>query len=291
MFRQIGEKLGLGDRASRSACARNGCTPGRKLKSWLYRWRPRLRLQDWQYCSPECFEDAACELFRRLARDAPLWPGTRHRIPLGLLLLSRGALDPGQLQLALAEQQSRGHGRLGEWLQNLGFASERQITAALGAQWGCPVLPGIPSWMPVNPGCLPLRLTQSFDMLPIQQTQGSGTLVIAFSESVRYEALYAIEEALQCRTEACVVSRSVMLARLEQLAQPSRRGDLLFEGWRPEADMARITCGYALRLGARQTRIVACGDYIWVRLSAVSGPMNLLFRRRREPAQAVELVG
>ena len=55
-------------------------------------------------------------------------------------------------------------------------------------------------------------------------------------------------------------------------------GDLLFESWRDPAAMAQITCGYALKLGADQIRIVGCGEYIWVRLEAGRELATLLFR-------------
>ncbi len=62
-----------------------------------------------------------------------------HRVPLGLVLLSRQQLTAEQLRAGLAAQRSAGRGRIGEWLQTLGFASEQQVTSALARQWSCPV--------------------------------------------------------------------------------------------------------------------------------------------------------
>ena len=50
--------------------------------------------------------------------------------------------------------------------------------------------------------------------------------------------------------------------------------------------MARITCGYVLKLGAEEVRAVACGGHVWVRLSAGPDVANLLFR---SPEAATEL--
>jgi hypothetical protein len=65
---------------------------------------------------------------------------------------------------------------------------------------------------------------------------------------------------------------------LERMGHEARSGDLLFESWRDPAAMAQITCGYALKFGAEQVRIVSCGEYIWVRLEAKREFATLLFR-------------
>ena len=66
---------------------------------------------------------------------------------------------------------------------------------------------------------------------------------------------------------------------LEKLAGERGAGDLLFEGWREAAEMAKITCGYVVKFGARDVRIVGCKDYIWARLLAKADAAHLLFRR------------
>ena len=63
-----------------------------------------------------------------------------HRVPLGLLLLSRQQLTAAQLRTALEAQRAAGQGKIGEWLRQLGFVTELQVTAALARQWSCPVL-------------------------------------------------------------------------------------------------------------------------------------------------------
>ncbi len=39
------------------------------------------------------------------------------------------------------------------------------------------------------------------------------------------------------------------------------------------------TSGYLTRFGADKVRIVACGDYLWVRLESGSANVSILFRR------------
>jgi hypothetical protein len=201
-----------------------------------------------------------------------------HRIPLGLLMLSRGQITSEQLRAALDAQQAGGRHRLGEWLEQLGFASEQQVTTALGLQWACPVL----AWRaPRDAGCVgmvPYRLLERFRMLPVQYVPVTRMFYVAFCDGIDYTVLYAIEQMLDCRTEACLISSSSMDRELQRMGQEARAGDLLFESWRDPAAMAEITCSYALQLGAEQVRIVGCGEYIWVRLEAGRQASTPLFR-------------
>jgi hypothetical protein len=241
-------------------------------------WQGRIRLRGSGYCVPQCFENAARKCFSDACLTATAPSRTGHRIPLGLLMLSRGQLTNGQLQCALDAQRGSSHLRLGEWLQKLGFATEQQVTVALGLQWACPVL----AWRtPRHSSCahmLPYRLMERFRMLPVQFVAATGIFYVAFCDGIDYTALYAIGQMLDCRTEACLISRSSMDRELERMGHEARTGDLLFESWRDPAAMARITCAYALKLGAKQARIAGCGEYIWVRLESGREVATLLFR-------------
>ncbi len=183
------------------------------------------------------------------------------------------------MQLRTALEAQRMHGRrIGQWLEHLGFATSQQITAALGLQWSCPVLQ---SSAIVDPECarvLPLRLLQSSRMLPIRFIASTRVFYLAFSDGLDHTALYAIEQMLHCRTDACLVEPSALERGLERIAREPRQGDVHFEGWHEAVEMARITCDYVLKLEAEQVQVVACGEYIWVRLQAGSGFSNILFR-------------
>src|SRR5207248_2232426 len=90
-------------------------------------------------CLDACLEQVLFDAFERVQSTLKRL-AVPHRIPLGLLLISRQQLTAVQLQTALEAQRSAGHGRLGEWLLSMGFVSEDKITAALARQWSCPVL-------------------------------------------------------------------------------------------------------------------------------------------------------
>jgi len=260
-------------------CGQPGCSLVRRLWRRIRWWNGTIRLHGARYCAPQCFEYAARQCLAHICdTDAPVQP-VRHRIPLGLLMLSRGQLSNRQLRSALEAQQTSGRHRLGEWLEKLGFATEQQVTTALGLQWACPVLATRVSPASRCVRLIPFRILESYRMLPIQFVENTRTFYVAFSEGIDYAVLYAVEQMLECRTEACLVSRSTMDETLEQIGRDRSAGDLLFEGWRHPPEMARITCGYVLKLGAEDVRVVACGCYIWVRLSAGREIANLIFRR------------
>lgn len=260
-------------------CEESDCGLTRRLWRRLHWWNGSIRLQGSNYCAPQCFEAAARERFARICRLAAPARPVQHRIPLGLLMLSRGQLTNRQLRLALEAQQASGNHRIGEWLEKLGFATERQVTAALGLQWACPVLTGKINLDPRSAQRLPYRLLESFRFVPVQFVDATRTFYLAFSGGIDYAALYAVEQMLECRADACLASRSTIDQALEQLGSERGHGALLFEGWREAAEMARITCSYVLKLGAEDVRIVGCKEYIWARLVASGDVAHLLFRR------------
>ena len=201
-----------------------------------------------------------------------------HRIPLGLLMLSRKQLTASQLRIALEQQRTAGHGRIGDWLQQLGFANEGQVTSALARQWSCPVLrasleiPGAGRFIPI-----PLRLLESSRMMPVEFAEARKTLLIAFSEGIDHTALYAIEQMLGYRTDACLVCPSTLRKGLQALAQRRAVKDVVFDRVEDAGECVRIIGSYAAKVGAEEVRLAQCGKHIWIRLEG----------RRRETVNLV----
>lgn len=259
-------------------CEDPQCNGSRRVWRRMWSRHSWIRLQGGSYCAAECFEKAAALCFERARTLRASAKPVQHRIPLGLLLLSRGRLTNSQLRTALEAQRTNRHGRIGEWLESLGFATEQQITAALGVQWSCPVLQSSAIADSTCARMLPLRLLQSFRMLPIQFVASTRIFYLAFSDGLDYTALYAVEQMLHCRTEACLTNRSMLEQGLERIAHEPRQGDLHFEGCHGAQEMARITCDYVIKLGAEEVQVVGCGEYVWTRLESQSNFSNLLFR-------------
>jgi len=259
-------------------CADRECNASRSLWTRLCWPQNGIRLRGTWYCRPQCFEKAVREELQR-ARVAR-WRPAAHRIPVGLLLLSRGQLTDLQLRRALDAQREAGFGRLGDWLKRFGFLTQAQLTVALGLQWACPVL-----FEPFAPdaacsGLVPLALLQHFQMIPVRFNLANSTLYLAFAQALDYSALHAIEQMLACRTEACLASPEVVERELQRIAAHANAGvGLVFTGEREVSELANIVSGYALKLAAEDVRIVSCGDLIWTRLQTRKGATSLLFPR------------
>lgn len=200
-----------------------------------------------------------------------------HRVPLGLLMLSRGQLTREQLRNVLQAQKRNGSLRIGEWMQRLGYAEEPQVTAALGKQWSCPVLRELPA--PVSTHAIPFVLLELIRMAPVAYNRATRALHLAFAGNVDYRALLAIETMLDCKAEACIADSSAVQAWLESYKDQRRGADQTFENIRAAEEIIRITSSYATQFCADEARLADCGGYIWIRVCGGKHSANLLFRQ------------
>jgi hypothetical protein len=287
--------LRLSERLSNPAWWRNVALR-REQRSCIHRrgiWRRlsaryrEVSLEGTLYCLDECLEVALLDTLRGVRVSAPPAP-ISHRIPLGLLLLSRQQLTEQQLRTALEAQRVAGRGRIGEWLQTLGFASEHDVTAALARQWSCPLLRA--NSFQAEPRCrlqIPAALLERFFLIPLHFAEATSTLHLAFGETPDYAILYAIERMLGCRTECCLAEPSFVRRSLAALS--NRRGEcevsLTCEA---DSEFSRIVCGYCARLAASEVRLAACGPFVWVRLFArARAPLDLWMHFPLSPSPAL----
>lgn len=116
------------------------------------------------------------------AAGAPAEPqvGGGKAVPLGQLLIDRGAITPAELAEAVDQQQESGK-RIGELLVDLGMVDERTVLAALSEQFGIGLaeLQG-QSLDPQVTRLLPETLVRSLRAIPIGRG-ANGTVVIATS--------------------------------------------------------------------------------------------------------------
>ena len=207
-------------------------------------------MQGARYCRTECMELALIEFFGRERTSSRRTAIAAHRIPLGLLLLSRKQVTAAQLHTALEAQRAAGPGlskkKIGAWLQQLGFATEQQVTAALACQWSCPVLRTGPGGMGASRfSLIPVLLLEAFQMMPVELVESTGTLLIAFSEGIDYTVLYAIEQMLGYRTEACLVCPSTLQTSLQAQARDRGSSDVIFERVEDVGECAHIIGHYS----------------------------------------------
>jgi hypothetical protein len=265
-----------------------GCWHAERASVWrrLRRRAQGVRMQGAWYCGTECLEGALAEFLLRSRSAARHNAVASHRVPLGLLLLSRQQLTAEQLRAGLDAQRAAGRGKIGEWLRELGFVTETQVTAGLARQWSCPVLRSGPGelgairYLPI-----PALLLESFQMIPVELVQATGTLLMAFSEGIDYTVLYALEQMLDCHTEACLVCPSALQRGLQALGQRRGTDDVVFDRAGDAGECARIIGNYATRIEAEEIRLAMCGEHIWARLQKRrSETVNLVVRMRRDAA-------
>jgi len=252
---------------SQPPCALASCT---RSQSYWQRLRDRHRpngtiLQGAFYCQPQCLETALMNQLSQLRLMVPA-PQPPNRIPLGLLMVARGKLTHDEVRAALEAQRSARHGKIGEWIEKLGFATEQEVTTALALQWGCPVATSVDPSTVQSLGNIPLPILESFQMLPINYASSSNTLYLAFGERVDYAALYAIEKILLCHTQPCVAGRKTVARQLEFMHQLSRPTDVEFGPMSDLVEMARIASSYTARLSPEEVRLSRIGRFIWLRL-------------------------
>ena len=261
---------------SSSACCGESCASRNSLWTRAGR-RDGIRIANKWYCSPECFEPAAEKQIAELCA-APVRPGQgqKSRIPLGLILYSRGVLTKDQLQNVLDRHKESG-ANVGDAAQQLGFATAEQVTAAVASQWSFPVFP-LGDQSVVLPVRIPRVLLELYSILPVHLVEQGRRLLIGFVNGVQYQILYTIEHMTTYTVEPCFITAQDYERQLSLPSPAPRDDEHLFEETMSFTEMARITRSYAVQLGAVQARLGKCRNFVWVRICGGKQDMDLLFR-------------
>lgn len=239
----------------------------------------RVRLRGNPFCLRGCFEREMRRILNEIATLTANSGSKSRRIPLGLLMLSRGRLSNPELQRALNAQRDAGAGLFGEWLQKLGFANEYEVAAALSAQWSCPLMMTMKS-LQSTVSVLPVALLRTLRVMPVHYSKTRRILHIAFASEIDYPALVSIERMLDCKTEPCITTEKEMNSALDRLEDKKHAGERLFENCRAAEEIAGIVSNYANRLEAAEVRAVRCRKLIWARIAGRRELADLLFAER-----------
>jgi hypothetical protein len=214
--------------------------------------------------------DAA--IHRAMAQPQLLLERYQHRMPLGLLMLSRRFITEQQLAVALARQRHAGYGRLGEWLVESGAADEAQVARALAAQWGIPWLQsGQPG--PAALALLPRLLLEAFTVVPMRLA-AKRILYLAIDHKVDPCLNLAIEKMTGLSVEPVAMSgRSFRLAQQQLLAQEHPRARL-FGASSPGA-LRDSVLAVAAETGAGNLRLARVHEYFWLRVEGRNRPTRV----------------
>ena len=221
-----------------------------------------------RYCSPDCFQAGLAQHFAELLQKPQgIQSKRKHRIPLGLELVSRGFIGGQTLQAALLRQKQQPDMRLGQILISMGSVNEERITTAIAAQWSVPVFRPDPRHVPEAAQLLPVALMERYKMLPVHFNKQQNHMHLAFAQAVDSSVLYSIEQMLGVTTEACIADESVLLHLLELAGNQERPAEYVLNNL-SATELVSMIAGYALRLRTERIRTSSCHGQIWVRATA-----------------------
>ncbi len=239
------------------------------------------------YCSPECFELAAATAIQKLIGGMGRPQAKPHRVPLGLLMLSRGLVDDEQLKKALRAQKDSGGGRVGEWLRHIGAVSEEQVTQILGLQYSAAVFPLERSKRYLECAhMVPFHLLEATGMIPVHHLPASRHLYVAFGDRISHSALFALEKMLMCRTEPCLGVKSLIQRAIEELRKLPHDTEILAAGITDPQEMAGTILDHAENQAAADVRISGFDGYIWARVFFPPAHTDLIFQAPKTPRAA-----
>jgi hypothetical protein len=187
-------------------------------------------------------------------------------------MLAQGWITHPQLQSALKEQRSSGHGRIGDWLVHSCGLDQQRVTRALGMQWNCPVFTTegfTPAAMAL---VMPKRFLTEFGLVPLR-TVGRRLLYVASDGTMDAAAALAIEQMSGLKVETGLLDdANVTEARASVLAAESVPV-LVASVPDTEALTARIArkIEQAMPIASRVVRV---HQYFWLRTWLESGAFS-----------------
>lgn len=256
----------------RRVCGNLDCAGG-----WTMPWRSRRRpmFEGRWGCSGRCVLSMVRDALHREAADGVTAATPhRHRVPLGLLMLSQGWITQAQLRRALEAQRQAGRGRIGEWLIAECGVEAEQITRGLSMQWNCPVLSAegfCPEPMAL---VMPQLFVEKFGLLPLR-TAGGRILYLAFEDCLDASAALAIEQMTGLKAESGVLNEAHLRMARSKLLQC----DAVEMKLEASSDVDTLSGRITAILEQKQpvaSRLVRLHQYYWLRLWLENGARGKL---------------
>ncbi len=255
--------------------ATRACLCGSRLPLQVrlgFRSRTRPVVEGRWCCSEQCLHARVASFVRRGMPKQTLQQEHQHRIPLGLLLLSQGAISQEQLRYARHTSESTGE-RLGDILVRHCGLPEERLSRGIATQWGCS------SWdvtgtIPDGMACIaPHAVLQATGILPLR-LQVDGSISIAFVDAPDASAIFAVRKIHDRSVDAGIAGARHFLEATNQLRmQPS----VPLEEHRcdDDAEVIRLLIRAIQHLAPVECRWVRLHGMFWVRMwlepSALAG--------------------
>ena len=261
-----------------STCALRNCRNTLLMRS-VPQSRVGIQVGQLWYCSVDCFADAAVGRFTTACDERVVEVPHHPRLPIGLVMLSKGYLTDDQLRLATAGSRLQGV-ELEVALLSMGLADEWQLAAARAAQWGCPVLAKDRIGQPVEAD-IPATLLRACSAVPLHYSVAAKRLLLGFVYRVEHSLLHAIEQVTGCKAEACFLTPTEFELQTVRLTAVPDCREALFEDPMTPAQMANTLGNLAVDVAARDAIFVNCRNHIWTRLSGKQRRVDVIFRSRQ----------
>lgn len=228
----------------------------------------------WGCCGP-CVGSLVDAATRRESENDEALPdqgGHRHRMPLGLILLSQGKITHPELQRALELQRRSKSGRIGDWLIKECGLTQGDITRALSVQWQCPVLTmeGFdPEAMAL---AVPRLLTETLGIVPLR-IAGKQILYLAFVDQLDASAAFAMERMSGLSVQSGLADPAEWAGARQRLCACDGI-DAKFESVVDMDSMSRSIKSTIVGIQPRASCLVRIHQFYWLRMWLETGAMT-----------------
>jgi hypothetical protein len=246
-----------------------------------------LQLNGDFYCSRACVEQAALSGLSEVGEPiaAQGRPRSLPALKLGVLLRHAGVITDAQLEEALAVKVRTGL-RIGEQLEQMGFAGADMVLRALAAQAGASYLSNFDvARVRRAPGALAPAMVRALGLIPFEADEIGQRLHVISAAPLPRAAIRAMTRLTGWTIDVYLVKDAVFDAALDAY-QPTDQTTMA-----SDADLLRTLDAAAARIGERAERDravtmrhVAYDDCVWVRVEGPERVSDWLVKENECPA-------
>ena len=235
-----------------------------------------VTFEDEWYCSYRCLASELDATLAKLVR--PVRSSSKHsfRMPLGLTLVSRGQLTEDQFRHANEKQKEEGR-EISDVLLDMGYVTEKQVTAVRAAQWACPVFE-IPEFLPPLAFPMPLSMMMQYRMVPLRYQESIGKISIGFVAGIEYGPLYALERMTGCKAQPFLITQSDFSRFIASVPVPEPARERVFDTRQSPLEIRHLICTLGAQMDAEEVSMVRCANQLWARLRQDKQVAELLFQ-------------
>ncbi|MBK7926421.1 MAG: type II secretion system ATPase GspE [Bryobacterales bacterium] len=142
------------------------------------------------------------------------------------MLIERKLITPDELEQALGIQKERPADKVGKILIDLGFIAQRDVLAALSAQWSLPLLtidgppPAAPELEKLTP-----RFLRQFKCVPAAFED--STLLLAMADPLDFETLATVRQVTGLRVKQALAAEGEILDQIDRHYGQQKTSDLV----------------------------------------------------------------